>query len=558
MIENWSAKNETPELESIRGGEKEFVDERGRISNYELPEAVNLIGLITSHKETVRANHFHPIQEQKCLLVSGEYISVTQDLAVPNALVETRLVRAGDLSVIKPNVAHAMVFTQDSVFLNLVRGERAHENYGITHTMPFVLVDEAMGKLLVKSYKTQCRVCGNTKLQHVLSLGNSPLANNLLNSPNEETEKYPLEMKYCPECHNCQLSCVVPPHKMFDNYLYVSSMMASFRKHFEDAARKYIERFGLSKDSFVIDIGSNDGIALKPFKEHGIRVLGIEPAGNVAKIANERGITTMHAYFDHEQVSHIIETRGRANIVTASNVFAHADDLQSIATGAFRLLKERGVFIIEVQYLLDTLNDLTFDNIYHEHVNYWSVTSLNNFFERLGFKITDVEHIDTHGGSIRVYAQKRGATVKPSVRSFLMKEKECGLLDFNTYKRFAEKVETRKRRFKKNLDTLKANSNRIVGYGSPAKATTALNYFGISNDQIDFIVEDNPLKQGKYLPGINIPIKGKDALKVLGPNDVVIILAWNFAKEIVANNQELEKRGVRFISIKDLEKENLP
>jgi len=559
MIENWSAKNVVPELESIKGGEKEFVDARGKISNYELSEAVNLIGLITSHKGTVRANHFHPIQEQKCLLISGEYISVTQDLAVPNALIETRLVHVGDLSVIKPNVAHAMVFTKDSVFLNLVRGERERENYGITHTMPFVLVDEAMGKLLVKSYKTQCRVCGNMKLQHVLSLGNSPLANNLLNSPNKATEIYPLEMKYCPECHNCQLSCVVPPEEMFANYLYVSGTSPSFRKHFEDAAQKYIQRFGLEQKSLVIDIGSNDGIALKPFKDRGIRVLGVEPAENIAKIANENGIKTIHSYFDDDAKSEIWWSEGWADIITASNVFAHADDLEGIARRAFGILKRDGVFIVEVQYLLDTLKDLTFDNIYHEHVNYWSVTSLKKFFDRLGFMITNVEHINTHGGSIRVYVQKDGPgrVIEIGViNEFLKREEEFGLLDFSAYQQFAKRVAGRKDTFCRNLKILRASAGHIIGYGSPAKATTALNYFGISSNQIDFIVEDNPLKQGKYLPGINIPIRGKDALKVLGPNDVIIILAWNFAEEIVANNQDLVEKGVRFISVKDLEKEN--
>ena len=559
MIENWSAKKTHPELEYCVLGGKEFVDERGVIMNYELPEPINLIGLITSKKGAVRANHFHPIQEQKCLLVKGRYVSVTKDLAKPGAPIETRVVNAGDLTIIKPNVAHAMVFTENSLFLNLVQGEREHENYGITHTMPYALVNEATAEQLLESYKIECRVCGNVRLMYVLSLGNSPLANNLLDSSSEATEMYPLEMKYCPECHNCQLSCVVPPEKMFANYLYVSGTSPSFRRHFEDAAQKYIQRFGLGQDSLVIDIGSNDGIALKPFKDRGIRVLGVEPAENIAKIANENGIKTIHSYFDDDAKSKIWWSEGWADVITASNVFAHADDLEGIAKRAFGILKNNGVFIVEVQYLLDTIKDLTFDNIYHEHVNYWSVTSLKNFFDRLGFTMTNVEHINTHGGSIRVYVQKSGpgrVVEIDVIKEFLERERAFGLRDFSTYQQFAKRVADTKERFCKNLKTLRAHADHIVGYGSPAKATTALNFFGVSASAIEYIVEDNKLKHDKYLPGVNIPIKGRDGLKELGANDVVIILAWNFAKEIVANNQDLVKRGVRFISIKDLEKED--
>jgi quercetin dioxygenase-like cupin family protein len=222
MIDNWSVKNINPELEYLDKGGKEYVDSRGKILNYELTEPINMIGYIESKKGTVRANHYHPIQEQKCLLVKGQYISVIKDLSVENAPIETRLVNEGDIAIIKPNVAHAMIFTEDSVFLNLVRGEREHENYGVTHTIPYILVDEATRDRLLLSYKTSCRSCGNKHLDRVISLGNSPLANNLKNSVNENTEVYPLEVNYCSKCQNCQLSVVVPPEKMFDNYLLIN------------------------------------------------------------------------------------------------------------------------------------------------------------------------------------------------------------------------------------------------------------------------------------------------------------------------------------------------
>ena len=219
MIEKWSEQNLIKDLEHVRDGENIFVDKRGKISNHELTEPINLIGLIDSKKGTIRANHYHPQQEQKCLFTKGQIIEIFQDIINPNSPKITQVVNAGQLSVIKPNVAHTMVFTKDTTFLNLVRGERDHENYGITHTIKHVFVDEAEKKLLMNSYKFDCRSCGNTNLKRVVSLGYQPLANNLLNKPNEECELYPLEVNYCENCHNCQLSVSVDPKKMFSNYL---------------------------------------------------------------------------------------------------------------------------------------------------------------------------------------------------------------------------------------------------------------------------------------------------------------------------------------------------
>jgi nucleoside-diphosphate-sugar epimerase/SAM-dependent methyltransferase/quercetin dioxygenase-like cupin family protein len=545
MISNWSYKNEPIDLEYIINGGKEYIDDRGKISNFELTEPINLIGYIESKSGTVRANHYHPIQEQKCLLVKGKYVSVIKDLANPNAVIETRLIKEGDIAVIRPNVAHTMVFLEDSIFLNLVRGEREHNNYGITHTIPYTLVDEEFRRDIINGYKTECRSCTNIHMEKVISLGKSPMANNLLDSKDELFEEFPLQMDYCPKCHNAQLSYVVSPNKMFDNYLYVSSTSPSFRKHFEDAAIKYIDKFNLNENSLVLDIGSNDGISLKPFKERGVKVIGVEPAKNVAKIANDNGINTINEYFTDR-------TFGDTNfvdVVTASNVFAHADDLKDITNNVFKILKDDGTFIVEVQYLLDTIKDLTFDNIYHEHVNYWSVTSINNFFNGLGLCVVEVEHINTHGGSIRVYV-KRNGEIGSSINEFINDEKDFGLCDFQTYRDFAIRIEDSKNNVIKNIKKLKDGGFTLVGYGSPAKATTALNYYGITNKDFDFIVEDNELKHGKIIPRTNIPIKPKSEL--VGGNIKVIILAWNFANEIKENNKELIDSGIEFISIKDL------
>lgn len=552
MINNWSKRNINQSLEYTMQGANEYIDNRGKISNYELTEPINLIGYIESKFGTVRANHYHPIQEQKCLLIKGKYISVIKDLSDEKAHIKTQLIQEGDLAIIKPNVAHTMVFLEDSIFLNLVRGERDHENYGITHTIPYKLVDDQFKNDLLSNYCTKDRASNSEKLLPVLSLGKSPLANNLLDSKDDEDELFPLEMMYCPESHNCQLSYNVPAQKMFDHYLYVSSTAKSFRKHFEDAAKNYINRFKLTQDSFVVDIGSNDGIALKPLQEKGIKVLGVEPAENIWKLAVQNNINTLNEYFDNDTSNQICSKYGLADVVTASNVFAHSVHLENMAKAAMSLLKDSGTFIIEVQYLLDTIKDLTFDNIYHEHVNYWSVTSLNIFFNRLGYKINEVEHIDTHGGSIRVYIKNKSCTPHASVEEFLKREEDFGLTKYDTYLDFAKRVEQAKSNVIKNLKNLKAKGLCLVGYGSPAKATTALNYYGVTTNEIDYIIDDNELKHNKILPGVHIPIYSSDKLNEKFP-DVIIVMAWNFFEEIKKNNQHLIDRGVKFISIKDLQ-----
>ena len=511
-----------------------------------------MIGYIESTAGSLRANHYHPIQEQKCLLIKGKYISVTKDLSDPKALVKTRLVYEGDIAVIQPNVAHTMVFLEDSVFLNLVRGEREHENYGITHTLPYKLVNDTFKKELIRNYSEYCRSSGSENLKPVISLGLSPLANNLLNSKDDVDELYPLEMVYCPDSHNCQLSYIVPANKMFDNYLYVSSTAKSFRDHFEIAANKYIKNFNLNESSFVVDIGSNDGISLIPFKNRGIKTLGIEPAKNIAEIAIKNGIDTINDYFTILVSNKIREIYPRADIVTASNVFAHADKLDDIARAAFNLLKKDGTFIIEVQYLLNTIKDLTFDNIYHEHVNYWSVTSLNNFFNKLSYHIVKVEHINTHGGSIRAYIQRTSENRDFSVTEFINQEELFGLTKYETYLNFANRVEISKNNIIDNIATLKNQGLTLVGYGAPAKATTALNYYGLTTKEIDYIVEDNVLKHNKFVPGVKIPIYSKEKLNEKLP-DIIIVLAWNFFEEIKKNNKDLIDKGVKFINIKDLQ-----
>ncbi len=547
MIVKWSRQNLIKDLEFIKNGENEFIDDRGKISNHELTEPINLIGLINSKKGTIRANHYHPQQEQKCLFTKGQIIEVFQDIINPGSPKVTQVVNEGQLSIIKPNVAHTMVFTKDTTFLNLVRGEREHDNYGTTHTIKHVFVDEKEKKLLMSCYKFECRSCGNTKLKRVLSLGYQPLANNLLKNKNEKSELYPLEMNYCDSCHNCQLSIAVDPKKMFSNYLYTSSTSKIFRDHFIKAAKSYIKQLKLKpKKSYIIDVGSNDGVALKPFKDLNFKnILGIEPAKNLAKNANKNKIKTFNGFLNQKNTKKI---KKGANLILASNVFAHSDNLKEMAECMFKLLDKKGVIIIEVQYLLNTLKDLTFDNIYHEHYNYWSLTSLNNFFKQLNAIIFRSEKINTHGGSIRIYVSKeKNKKIERSVKKLLMEEKKFGITKFKTYENFGKKVYEIRESIIKNFTKLRKNGKKVIGYGAPAKATTALNFYGIS-DQIDFIVEDNSLKHNKFIPGVKIPIKSKKFIK--DNKNTMVVLAWNFFTDIKKNNSDLSKN---IINIKELE-----
>jgi quercetin dioxygenase-like cupin family protein len=538
------------DLEFVKDGNNLFVDDRGVISNHELTEPINLIGLIDSKKGTIRANHYHPQQEQKCLFTKGQIIEIFQDILNPNAPKITQVVNEGQLSIIKPNVAHTMVFTKDTTFLNLVRGERNHENYGITHTIPHLFVDEKEKNLLLECYKFECRSCGNTKLQRVVSLGYQPLANNLLNNKSEKCDLYPLEVNYCDKCHNCQLSVAVDPKKMFSNYLYTSSTSKTFRDHFVNAAKKYSKDLKLNKKkSYIIDIGSNDGVALRPFLDLGYKkVLGVEPAKNLAKLANKNKIKTFNGFLEKKNLKKI---KKNADLILASNVFAHSDKLKEMAECMFSLLSKKGTIVIEVQYLMNTLKDLTFDNIYHEHYNYWSLTSLVYFFKQFGAKVFRSEKVNTHGGSIRVYVKKdKKVKIEKSVIKMLKEEEIFGIKNFQTYQKFGDKVYKIRENVLKNIKKLKDKNKIIIGYGAPAKATTALNFFGISKE-IDFIVEDNKLKHNKFIPGVKIPIRKKSKIK--DNKNILLVLAWNFYEDIKKNNTNLSKN---FVNIKELETSN--
>jgi len=548
MVESWTDKVLISENEEIEGGKDNYIDERGVISNYYFDDYVNMIGYVESKKGTQRGDHYHPVQTQKCLLIKGQYISITKDLSDENSVLETRLINPGDLSTIPPYVAHTMVFLEDSIFLNLVNGEREHDNYGVTHTIPHRLIDEKLRKNLLDCYVTSCRVCGGG-LSHYLSLGLSPLANNLNDKKNTSNDVYPLDMNFCKECSNSQLSVVVPPDKMFDNYFYLSSTSEKFRDHFVNFAKELKSDLKLKNSSVVVDIGSNDGIFLAPLKNLGMLAIGVEPAKNVAKIANLKKLTTLPEYFTHKTVAKIIKKHGKVDVVTAFNVFAHGDGLKEILKNVESLLKKNGEFIFEIQYLLRTLKDVTFDNIYHEHVNYWCLLAVLSFFEGSEMKVYKVKEVNTHGGSLRVYATKnKNKRIHNSINQYIQLEKKHKLDEHETYLKFAKKVADTKKKSLAMIDNIKTEKKKIIGFGAPAKATTILNYFGLSDKDLLFTIDENLLKQNKFIPGTNIEIKDVNDVK---PNsyDYVLVLAWNFFDSIKSNNKSIFANS-KFIKLK--------
>ncbi|MDP1729409.1 MAG: NAD-dependent epimerase/dehydratase family protein [archaeon] len=397
-------------------------------------------------------------------------------------------------------------------------------------------------------FESQCRVCGNSNLKKIISLGKTPLANNLISEKElDKEELFPLDLLYCNKCHFCQLSYVVPPEKMFRHYVYLTSTTETFRRHFDEMAKKITKDFNLIPGSLIVDIGSNDGLLLNSFKNFGMKIVGVEPAINIASEANRIGIETLNEFFNENTVVSILKQKGKAKLITANNVFAHINDIKSVTHNVKNLLDENGIFCIEVQYLLDTIKNLTFDNIYHEHLSYFSVLSLKEFFTRQEMEIFKVEHVDTHGGSIRVFIQKKGGNqaIDNSVFDFLQKERLFGLDKEETYNRFAEQVYGIRTKLQGFIKNLKQTGNKIVGYGAPAKATTLLNFCGLDNTYFDYIIEDNKLKHGLMIPGVRIPIYGKEMLDKETPN-YIAILAWNFADEILKNNGHYKLNGTKF------------
>lgn len=336
------------------------------------------------------------------------------------------------------------------------------------------------------------------------------------------------------------------PEILFEDYVYLTGMSQTMQRHFYQLALEVVNNFNLSKDDLVIDIGSNDGTLLRGFKQLGTRTLGIEPATNVALIAEEEGIETINDFFSVELVKNIIKRKGHAKVITGTNVFAHINYLDEILRAVDNLLTSDGIFIIEVPYLVDLLSNTEFDTMYHEHLSYFSLRPLVTLFKRFNMELFDVKRIQVHGGSIRCFIRKASSPIQNSVYQLLTLEEDLRLNSFNTYREFAVRVRNVRSQLTSLLKKSKREGHKIVGYGATAKGNTLLNYCKIGPDILDYIVDNTPFKQGLYTPGMHIPVVPCDRI-VKDLPDYTLLLAWNYLDEILKKEQKYRELGGKFI-----------
>lgn len=382
-----------------------------------------------------------------------------------------------------------------------------------------------------------------------LSLGITALANGFIakENLNHPEPKYPLDVVFCSNCGLVHLRTIVPGETMFRHYIYVSSTSETMRIHFSELSKEAVKKMNASPSSLVVDIGSNDGSLLKAFKSLNMRTAGVEPAANLAHLANEAGIKTLNAFFDSKAAENIINEEGKAKIVTSTNVFAHVPDPNSFVKAVYELLDDDGLFVIEVPYLVDLIQKKEFDTIYHEHISYFAVKPLNFLFTKNRMQIIDIKKTNVHGGSLRVYVKKTTNPVSNTiVQKYLDEERRLNLDSISTYKQFARDIISIKTELLTLLTKLKNEGNRIAGYGAAAKGNTMLSYCGINNRLLEYIVDKNPLKHQLYTPGTHIPICPSEKLVTDMP-DYVLILAWNFAHEILIQQKEYRDKGGKFI-----------
>jgi SAM-dependent methyltransferase len=396
-----------------------------------------------------------------------------------------------------------------------------------------------------------CRFCGAALRATFVDLGMSPLCQTHIEPQrlNHMEPFYPLHVRVCGRCFLVQLQEYVAPADIFSEYAYFSSYADSWVEH----ARRYCEsmrqRFALSRESFVVEIASNDGYLLQHFVAAGIPVLGVEPAANIASVARERGIRTEVCFHGRDTAARIAAQYGKADLVAGNNVLAHVPDINDFVAGMKLLLKPRGVVTMEFPHLLRLMDENQFDTIYHEHFSYLSFVVVERIFAAHGLTLFDVEELPTHGGSLRIYARHAEDDSRPvSARADALREREraLGLERLETYGRFGEQVKATKRKILAFLIGLKREGARIAGYGAPGKGNTLLNYCGIGTDFIDYTVDRNPYKQGKYTPGTHIPILAPERIRETKP-DYVLILPWNLTAEITAQLDFVREWGGRFI-----------
>lgn len=394
--------------------------------------------------------------------------------------------------------------------------------------------------------KTECRICGNKRLTPILDLGIQPPANRFLkrNELSKHEPRFPLAVQFCLRCSLLSLRHVVDARLLFKGYRYHTGASAPLVAHFEEEARMIARRFIRNEKDLVVEFGSNDGALLAALRGQ-CRVLGVDPAENLAELARKRGVPTLPRFFGEKTAKHILKKYGSATVIIANNVFAHIDDIHDCMRGVTTLLAPDGVFLSESHWVGNLIGEGGFDQIYHEHLSYYSLHALVRLAQTHGLAVTRVELFPIHGASIRVYMQRKG---RPdlSVRRFLRREKKIELTTAGVFKKFARSAKVTRLRLRALIRRLAREGKTIAGYGAPAKGNTLLNYCGLGAREISFITDTTPSKQGLFAPGTHIPVVSPEILKK-NPPDYLLLLAWNYAGAIVKKERALRSKGVKFI-----------
>jgi SAM-dependent methyltransferase len=396
--------------------------------------------------------------------------------------------------------------------------------------------------------EAHCRSCGSAELSVFLSLGDLPLSDGFLEARQlmENEPRYPLDVAFCASCSLVQILETVPPEELFGaDYPYFSSFTDALLRHSEANVKERIAERKLGSGSLVVELASNDGYLLQYYHTAGIPVLGIDPAPGPVAAARQKGIETLQAFFGGAFAEDLAAKGRRADVIHANNVLAHVADTNGFVSGVATLLKDDGVAVIECPYVKDLIEHGEFDTIYHEHLCYFSVTALRELFKRHGLFITRVVPLSIHGGSLRIFVEKQNRP-EQSVLDYIESEQRLGLDRLDYYADFSNRVNQLRTELHELLQGLKERKARIVGYGAAAKGTIMLNYVGIGQETLDFVVDRNTHKQGRYIPGVRLPIASPERVLAEQP-DYVLILPWNFKDEIMAQQAEYRRRGGKFI-----------
>jgi SAM-dependent methyltransferase len=406
-------------------------------------------------------------------------------------------------------------------------------------------------KAQVLNHRDDCRVCHGKDVVKFLSLGDMPLAGGFIREadiPNER--RYPLDVFFCRNCSLVQVMDTVPAEVLFKDYRYLSSSTQTLVSHFEKHASDLVKMYGFDGRSLAVEIGPNDGILMAPLASRGLRVYGFEPAENIARVAVSRGLNIIVDFFTEKNARDFVKLHGKVDLILANNVFAHIDDIDEVMKGILALLGDDGVFVFEVHYILDLIEKMQFDTIYHEHLCYYSVKALQTLLGRFGMEITRISRIPIHSGSISVHAKRKSAKsdIDSSVGELLDTEAKHGLHGEPAYKGFQKKVNAVRDEIRSVIKKISADGKKIVCYGAPGRGTIFLNYVGLGRDVIDYAVDESPERYGRVVPGVHIPIYPPKKFREDIPRpDYALILAWSYESEIIRKEKQFLAGGGKFI-----------